>query len=84
MAIFFFLWNVLVTSTLADNVLKPLLIGSKDTELSTLMVFLGVFGGIPAFGLLGVFIGPMVLAMGVMLVRVLRTLAREARVSGSA
>jgi len=84
MAIFFLLWNVLVTSTLADNVLKPLLIGSKDTELSTLMVFLGVFGGIPAFGLLGVFIGPMALAMGVMLVRVLRALAREARVSGSA
>jgi predicted PurR-regulated permease PerM len=83
MAIFFLLWNVLVTSTLADNVLKPLLIGGKDTEMSTLVVFLGVFGGIPAFGLLGVFIGPMALAVGVMVVRVLRTLAREARVSGS-
>lgn len=81
MAIFFLLWNVLVTSLLADNVLKPLLIGRKDTELSTLMVFLGVFGGIPAFGLLGVFIGPMALAVGVMLVRVLRSLARDARVS---
>jgi predicted PurR-regulated permease PerM len=83
MAIFFLLWNVLVTSTLADNVLKPLLIGGKDTEMSTLVVFLGVFGGIPAFGLLGVFVGPMALAVGVMVVRVLRTLAREARVSGS-
>jgi predicted PurR-regulated permease PerM len=83
MAIFFLLWNVLVTSTLADNVLKPLLIGRKDTEMSTLVVFLGVFGGIPAFGLLGVFVGPMALAVGVMVVRVLRTLAREARVSGS-
>jgi predicted PurR-regulated permease PerM len=83
MAIFFLLWNVLVTSMLADNVLKPLLIGRKDTEMSTLVVFLGVFGGIPAFGLLGVFVGPMALAVGVMVVRVLRTLAREARVSGS-
>jgi predicted PurR-regulated permease PerM len=83
MAIFFLLWNVLVTSTLADNILKPLLIGGKDADLSTLVVFLGVFGGIPAFGLLGVFIGPMALAVGVMVVRVLRTLAREARVSGS-
>ena len=53
MAIFFLLWNVLVTSTLADNILKPLLIGGKDTEMSTLVVFLGVFGGITAFGLLG-------------------------------
>ena len=84
MAIFFVLWNVLVTSTLADNLLKPLLIGGKDTEMSTLVVFLGVFGGIPAFGLLGVFIGPMALAVGLMVVRVLRALSREARVSGSA
>ncbi|HSB62750.1 MAG TPA: AI-2E family transporter [Thermoanaerobaculia bacterium] len=83
MAIFFLLWNVLVTSLLADNVLKPLLIGRKDTDLSTLMVFLGVFGGIPAFGLLGVFIGPMALAVGLMLVRVLRSLARDARVSAA-
>ncbi len=83
-AIAFLLWNVLVTSTLADNVLKPLLIGKKDTELSTLLVFLGVFGGLSAFGLLGVFIGPMVLAVGVMLVRVLRTLARDSRASGEA
>ncbi|MGZ5428812.1 MAG: AI-2E family transporter, partial [Thermoanaerobaculia bacterium] len=83
MAIFFLLWNVLVTSTLADNVLKPFLIGGKDTEMSTLVVFLGVFGGIPAFGVLGVFIGPMALAVGLMVVRALRALAREARVSGS-
>ena len=84
MAIFFLLWNVIVTSLLADNVLKPLLIGRKDTDLSTLMVFLGVFGGIPAFGLLGVFVGPMALAAGLMLVRVLRSLAKEARVSAAA
>jgi predicted PurR-regulated permease PerM len=84
MAIFFLLWNVTVTSTFADNFLRPLLIGRKDTELSTLMVFLGVFGGLPAFGLLGVFIGPMALAVGLMLVRVLRSLARDARVSAAA
>src|ERR1019366_8728279 len=83
MAILFLLWNVLVTFLLAENVLKPLLIGRKDTELSSLMVFLGVFGGIPACGLLGVFIGPMALAAGLMLVRVLRSLAREGRVSAA-
>jgi predicted PurR-regulated permease PerM len=83
-AIFFLLWNLTMTSTFADNFLKPLLIGRKDTELSTLMVFLGVFGGLPAFGLLGVFIGPIALAVGLMLVRVLRSLARDARVSAAA
>ncbi len=78
-AIAFLLWNVLVTSTLADNVLKPLLIGNSDSELSTLLVFLGVFGGLTTFGLLGVFIGPMSLAVGVMLVRILREIARASR-----
>jgi len=79
MAIAFLLWNVLVTSTLADNVLKPLLIGKKGSELSTLLVFLGVFGGLTAFGLLGVFVGPMSLAVGVMLLRILREMARASR-----
>ncbi|HQQ77246.1 MAG TPA: AI-2E family transporter [Thermoanaerobaculia bacterium] len=78
-AIAFLLWNVLVTSTLADNVLKPMLIGQKGGELSTLLVFLGVFGGLSAFGLLGVFVGPMALAVAVMLVRVLRDIAGASR-----
>jgi predicted PurR-regulated permease PerM len=82
-AIAFLAWNVLVTSTLADNVLKPLLIGNKDSELSTLLVFLGVFGGLSAFGLLGVFVGPMSLAVGVMLVRILREIARASRAASA-
>jgi predicted PurR-regulated permease PerM len=82
-AIAFLLWNVLVTSTLADNVLKPMLIGQKGSELSTLLVFLGVFGGLTAFGLLGVFVGPMALAVGVMLVRILREVARASRAASA-
>lgn len=83
-AIVFVLWNVLVTSTLADNVLKPLLIGKKGSELSTLLVFLGVFGGITSFGIIGVFVGPMVLAVGVMLVRILREISRASREASAA
>jgi predicted PurR-regulated permease PerM len=83
-AIAFLVWNVLVTSTLADNVLKPLLIGRKGGELSTLLVFLGVFGGLAAFGLLGIFIGPMALAVAVMLVRILREMARASRTASAA
>jgi predicted PurR-regulated permease PerM len=51
-----------------DNVLRPMLIRGAE-ELSTLVVFLGVFGGLAAFGLLGIFIGPVALAttlLGVM------------------
>lgn len=76
MAIFLVAWGVVVVSTLADNVLKPLLIGGA-TNLSTLVVFLGVFGGLASFGLLGVFIGPMVIAFGLTLLRILREATRE-------
>jgi predicted PurR-regulated permease PerM len=77
-AIFLVVWGIVVASFLADNVLKPLLIRGEG-EMDTLVVFLGVFGGIPAFGLLGVFIGPVALAMGVTLVKVLGRAARASR-----
>ncbi len=83
-AIAFLLWNVLVTSTLSDNVLKPLLIGRKGGDLSTLLVFLGVFGGLSAFGLLGIVVGPMALALALTLVKVLREVARASRATEAA
>jgi predicted PurR-regulated permease PerM len=67
---------VVVVSTLADNVLKPLLIGGA-ARIPTLVVFLGVFGGLGAFGLLGLFIGPMVLAFGLTLLEILREATRK-------
>lgn len=75
-AIFLAAWGAIVASFLADNVLKPILLRGGG-ELNTLLVFLGVFGGITAFGLLGVFLGPLTLALGVTLVDVLRDLANE-------
>jgi predicted PurR-regulated permease PerM len=76
-AIFLFVWGVVAVAT-ADNFLKPLLI-QGDGELTTLVVFLGVFGGIAAFGLLGVFIGPIVLATAQTLVETMRRTARRER-----
>src|SRR4029453_1365250 len=70
-AIFLFLWGALVTSFLADNVLRPLLTRGAE-GLSTMVVFLGVFGGLAAFGLLGIFIGPMALVVGVSLIDPMR------------
>lgn len=75
-ALFLAIWGVVVVSVLSDNVLKPILIGGKS-ELSTLVVFLGVFGGLGAFGILGLFIGPMVLAFGLTLLRILRETIRN-------
>lgn len=75
-AIFLFLWSAAAVGSV-DNFLKPFLIQGGG-ELNTLVVFLGVFGGIAAFGLLGVFIGPIVLAVAQTLLDMLRGLSREA------
>ena len=77
-AIFLALWGLVVTSTLADNFLKPFLIGGQ-AEMDTLVVFVGVMGGIASFGLLGVFVGPMALAGGVSLLELLRGMAEKSR-----
>jgi predicted PurR-regulated permease PerM len=71
MAIFLFLWGAILVSFVADNILKPLLIRGSE-ELSTLVVFLGVFGGLAVFGLLGIFIGPIVLVLATGLLEVLQ------------
>jgi predicted PurR-regulated permease PerM len=70
-AIFLFLWGLVVTVLLVDAVLRPLLVQGAD-ELTTLIVFLGVFGGLATFGLLGIFIGPVALAIAVALLQVMR------------
>jgi predicted PurR-regulated permease PerM len=56
------LWGLLVVSTI-DNVIKPLII-SHGSDLPFVLVLLGVLGGVVAFGFIGVFLGPVLLAVG--------------------
>ena len=53
-------WTVLVGTM--DNVLRPLLI-KRGVDLPLVLIFTGVVGGLMALGLVGIFIGPMVLAV---------------------
>ena len=62
--IFLLVWS-LVVGTL-DNVLRPALI-RMGADLSLLLIFAGVIGGLLAFGLVGLFVGPVVLAVGLTL-----------------
>ncbi len=66
-AIFMALWGVLVISSI-DNLVRPYLI-SRGSSLPLLLITLGVFGGIVAFGFIGIFIGPPILAVGLVLTR---------------
>ena len=60
--VFVLAWGTLVVS-MVDNVIKPLII-SKGADLPFILVMLGVLGGIVAFGFIGVFVGPVLLAIG--------------------
>jgi predicted PurR-regulated permease PerM len=53
-------WTVLVGAL--DNVLRPILI-RRGADLPLLLIFAGVIGGLIAFGLIGIFVGPVVLAV---------------------
>jgi predicted PurR-regulated permease PerM len=66
-AIFMLVWGALLVSII-DNFLKPLLISGR-AEVSTLTVFIGVLGGVSAFGAIGLFMGPVVLALAVALIQ---------------
>ncbi len=57
-----FLLVVTVVVGLLDNILRPVLI-KKGADLPLLLIFAGVIGGLIAFGLVGIFVGPMVLAV---------------------
>ena len=59
-ATFLLVWSVVVS--LLDNVLRPLLI-KKGADLPLLLIFAGVIGGLVGFGLIGIFVGPVVLAV---------------------
>jgi predicted PurR-regulated permease PerM len=61
-AIFMVIWGVAAVSSV-DNVIKPLII-SRGSNLPFILVMLGVLGGVVAFGFIGVFLGPTLLAIG--------------------
>lgn len=60
-AVIFLIWCVIVG--ISDNVLKPILLG-RGAAVPVIVVFLGVIGGFIAMGLIGLFVGAIVLSVG--------------------
>ena len=58
--VFLLVWSLVVG--LMDNVLRPLLI-KRGADLPLLLIFAGVIGGLVAFGIVGIFVGPVILAV---------------------
>ncbi len=66
-AVFLTLWSVILVAG-SDNVIRPLVV-SSSTNVSTLLVFVGVLGGVSAFGFAGLFVGPVLLTLVAALLR---------------
>lgn len=59
--------------SLIDNILKPIIIGSR-TRMPVLIIFFSVLGGIKLFGLIGLIMGPFVLAVFISVIEIFRNI----------
>jgi predicted PurR-regulated permease PerM len=75
-------WGALVVSTI-DNVLKALLI-SERTRLPPLILFFALLGGLKTYGVLGVFLGPLLLALVITGVTLYREMSAEKKPASTA
>ncbi|MBI2083343.1 MAG: AI-2E family transporter [Deltaproteobacteria bacterium] len=67
-ALILFLYGTLVIS-MVDNFLKPLLIGEK-TRLPILFLFFAILGGLSFYGFVGIFLGPVLVALFLTLIQI--------------
>jgi predicted PurR-regulated permease PerM len=74
------IWTIAVASL--ENILRPILI-RKGADLPLLLIFAGVIGGLLAFGLLGLFVGPVLLAVAYTLLDAWVSEVRDADVPAS-
>ncbi|MEO5927003.1 MAG: AI-2E family transporter [Bryobacteraceae bacterium] len=76
LGLFFLAWSAALVAN-ADNFVRPLIMMAA-LPVSGLLVFIAILGGIQAFGLIGIFAGPVTLAFGQALLRMLREEAQAA------
>jgi predicted PurR-regulated permease PerM len=63
-------WGSLAVSTV-DNLLRPMIIGDR-TKIPTIFLFFGILGGVQAYGVIGVFLGPALIGMLIAVLRIYR------------
>ena len=66
-SVFLLVWSLALVGTI-DNVLKPLVVSGR-AQISTLPVFLGLMGGLSAFGAIGMVLGPVIVALVIALLQ---------------
>jgi predicted PurR-regulated permease PerM len=69
-----------IITSLADNVVRPLMLKGRQ-EMHPLVSLVAIFGGIAMFGILGVFLGPILTAMAISLLNTWPHVARQAGIT---
>ncbi|MBR4401483.1 MAG: AI-2E family transporter [Synergistes sp.] len=67
-------WGLLVVSTI-DNFIKPIFI-SEGSNIHMLVIFIGLFGGLYAWGFLGVFVGPLILSLALFMLDIYHSILK--------
>jgi predicted PurR-regulated permease PerM len=78
-AIFMLVWGLVLVGL--ESLLRPLLISGR-ARISALVIFVGVLGGIPAFGTIGIIVGPVVLSLAIALIEFAEESADAAQGAG--
>lgn len=68
-AMFMLIWGAGVIST-ADNIVRPLVLSGR-VKLHTLLIFFSLLGGVKAFGIVGLFTGPIIVSVAMALLEIL-------------
>ena len=68
-AIFMAAWGAGIIST-ADNIVRPLVLSGR-VKLHTLLIFFSLLGGVRAFGIIGLFVGPIIVSVAIALLKIL-------------
>jgi predicted PurR-regulated permease PerM len=77
-------WGALIVS-MADNVIRPMVV-SEQSKTNTAIMFFALLGGIDAFGLIGIFAGPLVFSLAIAVLQMLRDQTQNTQIisTGSA
>jgi predicted PurR-regulated permease PerM len=68
-AIFMLAWGAGVIGS-ADNIVRPLVLSGR-VKMNTLLIFFSLLGGAQAFGIIGLFLGPMIVSVSIALMKML-------------
>lgn len=76
------LWGAVLVGLVSDYVIRPRLVGG-GAEMPTLLTFVALFGGVEAFGVIGLILGPVLMALSLAVLRIyeLESAHRRARLS---